>query len=92
MGMLGTILTVIGAIGTLVFWIQILILAFKTSAGWGIGTLLLFVPVGLIYVAKNWATCKTPFLRWLLSFVVMAIGWGVSIYGAVAGAMAGNAG
>lgn len=91
MGMLGTILTVVGSIGMLVFAIQILILAFKTSVGWGVGTLLLFVPVGLIYVAKNWAACKTPFLRWLISLVVMMIGFAISFYGAFSGAMAGPA-
>ena len=80
-----------GGVLLLVFAIQILILAFKTSVGWGVGTLLLFVPVGLIYVAKNWAACKTPFLRWLISLVVMMIGFAVSFYGAFSGAMAGPA-
>ena len=91
MGMLGTILTVIGSIGMLVFAIQILILAFKTSIGWGLASLLIPLVI-FFYVAKNWAACKTPFLRWLVCLVVMAIGSAVSFYGAFSGAMAGAGG
>jgi uncharacterized membrane protein len=92
MGTLGMILQVVGGIGMLVFGIQILILAFKTSVGWGLGTLLLFVPIGIIYVAKNWATCKTPFLRYLLCLVIFLVGAGLAFYGAISGAMATPAG
>ena len=87
MGTLGTILAVVGGIGTLIFGIQILILAFKKSAGWGIGTLLLFVPIGLIFVFQNWAICKTPFLRWVVSFVVLMIGYALMAAGMFSTAM-----
>ncbi|MEZ5313167.1 MAG: hypothetical protein R2862_05665 [Thermoanaerobaculia bacterium] len=36
MGTLGTILSVVGGIGSLIFGIQLLILAFKKSVGWGL--------------------------------------------------------
>lgn len=87
MGTLGTILSVIGYIGMLIFTIQILIMAFKTSLGWGLASLLLPFAI-LVYVAKNWPACKTPFLRSLACLVVAIIGSGLSIYGAMSGAMA----
>jgi hypothetical protein len=88
MGTVGMILCWIGAIGGTVFWIQILIYAFKTSVGWGLGSLIIPI-VGLVYVAKNWAECKTPFLRYLLCMVVMIVGMGLSFWGAMSSGMAG---
>ena len=74
MGMLGTVLGAVGAIGSLVFMIQILILAFKKSVGWGLASL--FIPfVVFVFIAQNWPACKTPFFRWLICFVVMMIGY-----------------
>lgn len=87
MGTLGMILSVVGYIGALVFTIQILIMAFKTSLGWGLASLLLPFAI-LVYVAKNWPACKTPFLRALACTVVAVIGSGLSVYGAMSGAMA----
>lgn len=87
MGTLGTILTVVGSIGALIFMIQILILAFKTSLAWGLCSLLIPFVI-LVYVAKNWPACKTPFLRWLVCVVVIAIGSALTFYGAFSGAMA----
>ncbi|MEO8277375.1 MAG: hypothetical protein ABI639_14270 [Thermoanaerobaculia bacterium] len=87
MGTLGTILTFAGGIGALIFAIQILILAFKTSTGWGLASLL--IPFAIfVYVAKNWPACKTPFLRWLVCAVVAGVGGAVTAYGAFSGAMA----
>lgn len=87
MGTLGMILAVVGGIGCLIFNIQLLILAFKKSIGWGIASLLLGIPL-LIFVAQNWAACKTPFLRFLACFAVAMVGYGLMFYGAVSGAMA----
>ena len=87
MGTLGTILTFVGGIGALIFTIQILILAFKTSLAWGLCSLLIPFAI-LVYVAKNWPACKTPFLRWLACAVVAMIGSGLTFYGAFSGAMA----
>ncbi|MCP4902540.1 MAG: hypothetical protein GY906_36715 [bacterium] len=73
MAILGTILLVIGGIGSLIFGIQILIVAFQTHIGWGLGSLL--VPgVGLVFVIMNWQKTKTPFLRSLICFAVMIVG------------------
>ena len=91
MGTLGTVLAVVGGIGSLIFGIQILILAFKKSVGWGIGSLLLFVPIGLIFVFQNWAACKTPFLRWVASFVVAMIGYALMAAGMFSTAMSAPA-
>jgi hypothetical protein len=82
MGMLGTVLMVIGAIGMLVFGIQILILAFKTSIGWGLASLLIPFVI-FFYVAKNWQACRTPFLRWLACLPVYVIGMAISFWGAM---------
>ncbi len=87
MGTLGMILSVVGGIGALIFAIQILILAFKTSLGWGLASLLLPFAI-FVYIAKNWPACKTPFLRWLVCAVVAALGSALSMYGAFSGAMA----
>ncbi len=87
MGTLGMILSVVGGIGALIFTIQILIMAFKTSLGWGLCSLLIPFVI-LVYIAKNWAACKTPFLRWLVCAVVAALGSALSMYGAFSGAMA----
>ena len=90
MGTLGMIISVVGGIGALIFAIQILILAFKTSLGWGLASLLLPFAI-FVYIAKNWVACKTPFMRWLMCFVVACIGSALSFYGAISGAMATGA-
>ena len=84
MAMMGTILTVVGGIGMFVFMIQILILAFKTSTGWGLASL--FIPLAIFfYIAKNWPACKTPFMRWLICLVVAAVGGGLTVAGGLSG-------
>jgi len=87
MATLGMILSVVGGIGALIFTIQILIMAFKTSIGWGLASLLLPLVI-FFYIAKNWAACKTPFMRWLMSFAVACIGWGLTFYAAISSGMA----
>ncbi len=85
MAMLGTALTVVGSLVMLVFAIQILIMAFKTSIGWGLASLLIPLVI-FFYVAKNWAACKTPFLRWAIGLVVMIVGFGLTTFGAMSAA------
>lgn len=81
MATLGMIIMAIGAIGGLVFWIQILIVAFKKHIGWGLGSL--FIPfVGLVFVFMNWQETKTPFLRALICFAVQIVGMVMSGYSA----------
>lgn len=90
MGTLGMILAAVGGIGSLIFAIQILIHAFKTSIGWGLASL--FIPfVIFVYVAKNWPALKTPFLRWLVCLVVMGIGYALMGAGMFSAAMSAPA-
>jgi hypothetical protein len=85
MAILGMALSVLGGLAMLVFSVQILILAFKTSTGWGLISLL--IPGGVIvYVVKHWQASRQPFLRSLAAFVVMMIGTAISVFGAVSGA------
>ncbi|MEO7793181.1 MAG: hypothetical protein ABIV06_00295 [Thermoanaerobaculia bacterium] len=87
MTILGQILMWGGIIGGAIFGIQILIMAFKTSIGWGLACLLLGIPT-LIFVAKNWATCKTPFLRMVACYVVMGVGMALTGYAMASSGMA----
>lgn len=73
MEIVGLIFTVIGLIIALVFGIQILILAFKESVLWGLGSM--FVPfVGLIFIIKFWEKTKKPFLYYLTCIPFFIIG------------------
>ncbi len=42
--------------------VMLLIEAFGASILWGLGTLLLPLPVGLLFVATHWYQAKRPFL------------------------------
>jgi len=87
MAIAGLALTVLGSIAMLVFTVQILITAFKTSVGWGLASF--FIPfVILVFVAKNWAATKTPFIRSMIALVVVVVGSSLSLFGAMAGAAA----
>jgi hypothetical protein len=80
------LLSVVGGLAMLVFTVQILITAFKTSVGWGVASLLLPFAI-LVFIAKHWEATKTPFLRSLAAFVVAVVGSGLSAYGAIASGM-----
>lgn len=80
MALLGSVITIVAALAALVFWIQILIVAFKTHIGWGLGSLL--IPfVGLVFIIMHWQETKTPFLRGLICVVVQFIGIAISAMG-----------
>ena len=85
MAMLGTVLSALASLAMLVFGIQILIAAFKTSAGWGLASLLLPFAV-FVFVAKHWEQTRTPFLRSLIAFAIVLVGTGISVFGALSGA------
>ena len=85
MAMLGMALSVLGSIGMLIFAVQILITAFKTSLVWGLCSLLIPFVI-FVFIAKNWAATKTPFLRWLMAFAVSVVGAAVSMFGAMGSA------
>ena len=63
----------IGVVLALVGFIWLVVVAFKKSVWWGLGTLI--VPfVGLIFAIMNWQTAKTPFLVYLGGVVLCVIG------------------
>ena len=81
MATLGSVIMFVGAIGALVFWIQILIVAFKTHIGWGLASL--FIPfVGIVFVIMHWQQTKTPFLRGLICVAVQIVGMVIAGYAA----------
>lgn len=81
MATIGTIITFVAAIAALIFWIQILIVAFKKHIGWGLASL--FIPfVGLVFVFMHWNETKTPFIRSLICIAVQIVGVGISAMGA----------
>jgi hypothetical protein len=51
----------VGYLAALVGGIWMVVNAFKTSIGWGLGTLFLWLPVGLIFLVKNWQQNRKPF-------------------------------
>lgn len=80
MAMVGMALAVLAGIGMLVFGVQILILAFKTSIGWGLASLI--IPfAALVFVFKYWDAAKQPFLRSLMCLPVYLIGLALMFMG-----------
>lgn len=80
MAIAGMVLAVLGGLAMLVFSVQILVMAFKTSVLWGLASL--FIPfAGLVYVIKYWDQAKTPFLRMLMCLPVYLIGLGLMMAG-----------
>ncbi len=73
MAILGMALVGIGVIISLIFGIQLIILAFKESTGWGLAYL--FLPfASLVFIVKFWEVCKKPFLWSLVAVVIMVVG------------------
>lgn len=89
MGILGSLLALVGGIIGLVGGIWLLVLAFKKSVLWGLGTL--FVPfVGLVFVIMNWAIAKKAFLIALAGNIVLGVGYAMIIAAAAKAAAASN--
>lgn len=66
-------LMAVGWIAMLVGGIWMTVNAFRTSVGWGLGTLFLWLPVGLIYLVKNWQENKKPFFIQLAGIVAVVV-------------------
>jgi hypothetical protein len=82
MGIVGWGLIGLSGLAMFVFSVQILMLAFKTSLGWGLASL--FVPfAALVFVIKYWDAARTPFLRTLATVPVYLIGFALVAYSAV---------
>lgn len=79
MGAVAAILIVVGlgimAYGSLPIFVE----AFKTSPAWGFGSL--FLPIGLIFVAKHWEAARRWFFIALTGWVILAAGVGILILG-----------
>jgi len=68
-----TALFYLGLVIALIGGIWLLVVTFKKSVWWGLGSL--FIPlVGLIFVIMNWQLTKTPFLVYLAGVVLLVIG------------------
>jgi hypothetical protein len=68
-----TALFYLGGIIALVGGIWLLVVAFKQSVWWGLGSLI--VPfVGLIFAIMNWQIAKTPFLVYVGGIILCVIG------------------
>lgn len=81
MAMLGMVLVGVACLAMLVFGIQILIAAFKTSVVWGLVSLL--IPFGvLVFIFKHWDQTKKPFLYSLACLPVQIVGYVLMFMGA----------
>jgi len=67
MEILGFALLAIGVLISLIYGIQLIILAFRTSVLWGLGYIFLSFPVALIFIFMHWSQTKRPFLMSLLA-------------------------
>ena len=73
MDILGMILFGVGALGTLVFGIWLLVTAFQKSIVWGLAYM--FLPfASLVYVVMNWDRASKPFLMGLAASGVFVAG------------------
>ena len=68
-----TALLYLGGILCIVGGIWLLVVAFKTSVWWGLGSLLIPV-VGIVFAIMHWQAAKTPFLIYLVGVVLTVIG------------------
>ena len=66
-------LVYLGGLIALVAGIWLLVVAFKTSVWWGLGSLLIG-PVALVFVIMHWQVAKKPFLIQLVGVAICAIG------------------
>ena len=84
------VLMVAGWLAMFVGGLWMTVNAFRSSVGWGLGTLFLWLPVGLIYLVKNWEENKKPFFIQLagIAAVVAAVVVGVTTSPATASAVA----
>ena len=67
-----------GVIAMFISWIWIVVIAFKESTGWGIGSLLLN-PVALIYALTRAKKCKTPLILFSVG-LILYIGMIIYVY------------
>ena len=66
-------LAVIGLALIVIGGIWMIVVAFKTSIGWGIGCLVI-PPVSLVFLFKYWDESKTPFFMQLAGIALLVVG------------------
>ena len=73
MDVIGTIIIIIGVIVMIVGGIMLLIVAFKESIWWGLGSI--FVPfVAIVFLIMHWQKAKKSFFIWLAGCAVYIVG------------------
>jgi len=73
MHLLALVFLISATLVALIYGVQLLLMAFRTSVLWGLGYI--FVPfVALIFVAMHWDETKEPFLRGLLAIPLYLLG------------------
>jgi uncharacterized membrane protein len=65
-------LLIVGLILGVVGGIWLLVVAFKTSIWWGLGSLLI-APVALVFVIMHWQPSKKPFFIYLAGLILVII-------------------
>lgn len=78
MSIVGVILILLGFVLVAYGSLPIFVEAFKTSLAWGFGSL--FLPVGVIFVAKHWEAAKRWFLIALAGWVILGAGVGLILF------------
>ena len=73
MEIVGTGLFLVGIMVALVGWIMIVVAAFRVSAGWGVGSLLIPL-IALIFVITHWQDARRPFFIQLGGTALWLIG------------------
>ena len=73
MEIVGTGLFMVGLVVALVGWIMIVIAAFRVSAGWGVGSLLIPL-IALIFVITHWQDARRGFFTQLGGTALFLIG------------------
>jgi hypothetical protein len=72
MGTVGMIIWIIGAIISAIGGIWFLVVAFRQSIWWGLGSL--FIPfVSIIFLILHWSNAAKPFFVSLLGVVIMVV-------------------
>lgn len=72
MEIVGMIIFVIGAIISVIGGIWFLVVAFRQTVWWGLGSI--FIPfVALIFLIMHWSDAKKPFFVSLLGTVIMVV-------------------
>src|SRR5262249_8422966 len=64
----------VGVIGCVMAWLWFLVVAFRVNEGYGLGCMLIPIPVALIFLFEHWQKAKRPFLVQLAACVPLLLG------------------